>query len=248
MVRKLLEHQLVSLVFPARCCSCDRLLSDADELRAGRLADFCQSCLEQFSDPQSPSCPKCGVQGKLEVGADDCALCRRPGLCFVRGVAVGNYRGILKQQVLRMKREGNEILAFQFGRLLGEALLNNNLHDVDTIVPVPTHWWRRFKTGFHAADIICDGIRQKTGFKKNNRLLRYTRRTSKQGKLTTAQRFANVEGALRIGRGSVKGKTVLVVDDVMTSGATAAQATQTLLAAGANRVYMAVAARGAGLS
>ena len=248
MVRKLLEHRFVSLVFPPRCCSCDKLLSDADELRAGRLADFCQSCLEQFSDPLSPCCPKCGVQGKLKTGADDCALCRRPGLCFVRGVAVGNYRGILKQQVLRMKREGNEILAFQFGCLLGGALLKCNLHDVDMMAPIPTHWWRRFKTGFHAADIICDGIRQKTGFKKNNRLLRYTRRTLKQGKLTIPQRFANLDGALRIGRGSVKGKTVLVVDDVMTSGATAAQATQTLLTAGANRVYMAVAARGARVS
>jgi len=147
-----------------------------------------------------------------------------------------------------MKREGNEILAFQFGCLLGGALLKCNLHDVDMMAPIPTHWWRRFKTGFHAADIICDGIRQKTGFKKNNRLLRYTRRTLKQGKLTIPQRFANLDGALRIGRGSVKGKTVLVVDDVMTSGATAAQATQTLLTAGANRVYMAVAARGARVS
>ncbi|MCH2183239.1 MAG: hypothetical protein MK108_14665 [Mariniblastus sp.] len=245
MVRKLLEQRLASLLFPPRCCRCECLLPETDQERP---ADFCRPCLETLSDQESPSCPKCGARVRGLAGEIDCPLCRHPGLRFTRSVALGNYRGVLKEQVLRMKREGNEILAYQFGRLLGSSLIKSGLTDIDLMTPIPTDWWRRLKTGFHAADVMCDGIRQETGFRKNNRLLRTTRRTLKQGKLTMSQRFANLDGALRVAHGSVKGKTVLVVDDVMTSGATAGQATRTLLAAGAIRVYMAVAARGGRLS
>ncbi len=245
MVHKFLEHRLSALIFPRHCCCCDCLLP---EITVGCLADFCQPCLTQFSDGGLTTCPKCGAQGRGEPDERDCPLCRHPELRFERGVTLGNYEGLLKQQVLRMKREGNEILAYQFGRLLGHSLLRSGLHDVDLMTPIPTDWWRRLKTGFHAADVICDGIRWETGFPTNNRLLQTTRRTLKQGKLTMSQRFTNLKGALRVNRGSVRGKTVLVVDDVMTSGATADQATRALLAAGAQRVYMAVAARGGRLS
>lgn len=245
MVHKFLEQRLSSFLFPKRCCCCDCLLAEID---TGSCADFCHPCLAQFSDSRLTSCPKCGAQGRGEPDARDCPLCRQPELRFERGVALGNYGGQLKRQVLRMKREGNEVLAYQFGRLLGNSLLQSGLHDVELMAPIPTDWWRRLETGFHAADVICDGIGRETGFPKNNRLLRTTRRTLKQGKLTMSQRFTNLKGALRVSRGSVRGKTVLVVDDVMTSGATADQATRVLLAAGAQRVYMAVAARGGRLS
>ncbi len=248
MLGKVTERRLISLVYPARCCSCDHLLCDTSEQKKYIRADFCQTCVNDFSAPSQGKCRKCGIQQSRQQATYDCALCRRYRLELKRGIALGNYQGLLKQLVLRMKRERDEIMGFQFGCLLGHDLRTHDFNDIDLITPIPTHWWRHCKTGFHAADSICDGIRQATGIQKKRRLLRYNRPTLKQGKLTIPQRFANLKGALRIGPGQVKEKTVLVVDDVMTSGATIGEAAKTLLAAGAKHVYMAVAARGGRVS
>ena len=248
MARNQLTKRLISVVFPASCCICQELLSKVNSAGGYPLADFCEPCRGRLSDTRADRCPKCGAEGPLLPGGVRCILCRQPELSFTQAIAIGNYRGLLKQEVLRMKRERNETLALQFGRLLGNALQNVNFIDLGLVTPIPTHWLRRLKNGFQAADLISDGIHQVTGIPKNNRLMKWTRRTAKQGQLTRPQRFANLKGALRIRSGNVKGRSVLVVDDVMTSGATAEQATQVLLEAGAERVYMAVVARGVGVS
>lgn len=248
MSRNRLTKRFISVVFPASCCICQQLLANGDSVAGDPVADFCSSCRGQLSDPQADRCPKCGAEGPLLPSGTQCALCQQPELSFAEAIAIGNYRGLLKQEILRMKRERNETLALQFGRLLGNALKNTDFINASLVTPIPTHWWRRLKNGFQAADLISDGIHQVTGIPKNTRILKCTRPTAKQGQLSRPQRFANRKGALQFRGGNIEGSSILLVDDVMTSGATAEQATQVLLEAGAERVYVAVVARGVGVS
>lgn len=155
---------------------------------------------------------------------------------------------MLKRMVLELKRDMNESHAFQLGRLLGCRLMHQEFCDqVDLLVPVPIHWRRRFKRGFHAAAVIAEGVRMTTGIAVGDGLMRCERLTEKQGTLTGPKRFANVKDAFTLKpMVSVAGTRIVIVDDVMTSGATLSELAKTLRKAGALSVHCAVVARGTG--
>ena len=159
--------------------------------------------------------------------------------------------GYCKQSVIRMKRQFDDVMAIQFGRLMGNLLEKFDVsNDLDLIVPIPIHWSKRLRRkGFHGSDVIAEGIRHITGIKKNRRVLMSTRATAKQGKLSIRQRFQNINGALAVRRSvRLQDLQILLVDDVMTSGATVSEAAKVMMDAGAAKVFVAVVARGARVS
>jgi ComF family protein len=254
-------RQLISLVFPPQCCVCDRqILEDASnwahrdsatEPRSLLTDHFCSACWISLPGDQIHRCRKCGAttSGRMSSPAN-CYLCRGALNGIERAIAIGNYRGPLQKAVIRMKRERNDALAYQFGRWLGIRLIQMGLsRKLDAVVPVPIHWSRRLKRGFHAAELLAHGIRQTTRLPQLGSVLRCLRATKKQGLLSNAGRFANLRGAFGIKAPSaVIGLRILVVDDVMTSGATVSQAAKVLRTAGAESVFVAVVARGARVS
>jgi predicted amidophosphoribosyltransferase len=164
-----------------------------------------------------------------------------------------------------MKRENNDILALQFGRLLGLMFEKFEFPAVDLVVPIPTHWRRRMhRRGFHGAAIIAEGLCQVTGLRQESKLLRCARHIAKQATLSTAMRFSNVTGAFaarahvgflrRVVRRTLrkvpaeKKLRILLVDDVMTTGATMNEAAKALKKVAASQVFCAVVARGSGLA
>ncbi|MEM7453154.1 MAG: phosphoribosyltransferase family protein [Planctomycetota bacterium] len=196
-------------------------------------------------------CRKCGAESPADnMFGDRCRLCFDSSLHFERAISVGSYHGVLQEVVIRMKQRQNEVLAYQAGQLLGLMVEIFDLSDsVDRIVPVPTHWTRRLKRGCHVASVISEGVSRQTGLRASNRTLYSVRRTSKQGMLSGPKRRRNVRGAFALRhRVSIEGERILLVDDVMTSGATASEAAWTMLKAGASSVVVAVVARGEGAS
>lgn len=148
-----------------------------------------------------------------------------------------------------MKNQRDEPLAIQLGTLLGFELLANGWTEFDQIVPVPSHWIRKFKRGFQAADVIADTLSQRLGVPKSVRTVRTTRTTKKQGTLSTTARIANVRDAFELyPKADVRGQRILLVDDVLTSGATTSELARVLKRRGAAEVSVAVVARGAGVS
>jgi ComF family protein len=175
-------------------------------------------------------------------------LCRDLQLRFAAAVAVGNYHRTLSELVVRMKGQRDEALAWQLGQLLGGRVAELWAgSSFDMIVPVPAWWGRRLRRGFVASEIIAQSVGEVLGVAVNRRLLRCGRAAAKQGTLSTAARFRNVAGLFELAPGrTVRDQSVLLVDDVMTSGATASQAADVLKrAGGARRVQVAVVARGA---
>jgi len=142
----------------------------------------------------------------------------------------------------------NEAFAFQLGRLLGLRLLQQEFFDeVDFLIPVPIHWRRRFQRGFHAAGVVAEGVHSITGIPVEGGVLRCQRLTQKQGTLVGQNRFKNVKNAFKLKPlVTVDGSKIVVVDDVMTSGATLSELAQVLRKSGAESVHCAVVARATG--
>ena len=176
-----------------------------------------------------------------------CLGCRRRRFPFKSVVAVGPYRGLIRNSVILAKRAEHIAVTRILAKLMSVSLRQHDfLWRPDLITQVPTYWARRAERGYSAAEVMAETIA--TWFKLPHVPVLYClRATEKQGTLSPAERQRNVAGAFTTHSGyALHGKTVLLVDDVLTTGATAAAAAKTLLAAGAAEVKVVVAARGTG--
>ena len=212
---------------------------------------WCRDCWRSLIVDDAQRCTKCGATLTHHNPYDgSCALCHEHDLRFDQAVAIGNYRGMLQELVIRMKNQHLEQMAIQLGTVLAFQVSQSNFFDdLDLVVPIPTHWLRRVHRGFHAAEVIAESVAHACELQSSSQVLRLVRTTKKQGTLSTAGRFKNVRNAFVVRpKATVKGLTVLLVDDVMTSGATASEAARILLKAGAAKVYIGVIARGARVS
>ena len=245
MLRSRISRQFAELVFPRQCPFCNVQVVTH---KTGETAPWCESCCDELIGNSLDRCQKCGATThENNPFQESCKLCHGFDFRFRTCIAIGNYRGRLRGLVVDVKRQRNEVVAFQLGRLLGSQLQRYSISkESDLIVPIPTHWTRRFSRGFHASSVIADGIGAETGITRARRLMYCKRQTSKQGTLSTAARFTNVRNSFGVRSGSIiEGKRLVLVDDVMTSGATVSEAARILLRAGAKSVDVAVVERGA---
>lgn len=164
-------------------------------------------------------------------------------------MALGVYRDSLRDAVIRMKQKANEPLTLSMGYLLSNLIRDRRSHSLpDLLVPVPTYWFKRILRGVNGPDLLVEAIGRHLTIAAATDLLFCRRRTQKQGTLLPSERFANVRNAFGASTGyDIRGAYVLLVDDIMTTGATASEAAKTLRDAGADRVDVAVVARGVGV-
>lgn len=182
-----------------------------------------------------------------EEGAAICGMCRRARPEFERAAAFGSYDGKLRELLHLLKYEGMRPVAQILGRLLAKAIAAAGLGSERFIViPVPLYRGRRGERGFNQAELLARSALRQLGLNwelQNGCLLR-TRETASQTGLTRKQRRANVRGAFKVGeRSKVAGKDILLIDDVLTTGTTAAECARVLKRAGARKVYVATVAR-----
>jgi ComF family protein len=230
------------LVYPGCCSLC------AEPLPADQ-SHFCALCKQSvFTDPH-PACPRCGgTIGPYAIIEGRCRACRDESFRFGHVVRLGIYDGLLREVILLLKRQSGEGLA----ELLGECWAENRDAElralqVDAVVPVPLHWLRRFRRGYNQSAALGRGLSARLGVSCRPNWLRRIRNTPPQTRQTPAGRKANVRGAfLASGGAAMKGRSLLLVDDVMTTGATADDAARAFLEVGARVVHVAVLARAQG--
>lgn len=234
----------LDLLCPPRCACCDAGLGPEQD---GILV--CRDCRLALGPDLGPLCPRCGASDSLEnQPAGGCRLCRGARLKFDAVITLGGYRSELRRVVLKMKRPFQESLSAAMGRLLA-LRRRGQLADfqADLIVPVPMYWIRRLGRGVNSPDVLAESLGRPLAVPVVRRVLSRHRNTLPQANLSPTERFRNVRGAFVVRRGyDLEGLRVLLVDDVLTTGATCSEAAKMLKQAGATAVAAAVVARAQG--
>lgn len=239
VVRQAVGH-FADLLFPAQCAYC------ASEIEHGVL---CPTCIARLTIDPGPTCVRCGARTPdLRSPAPDCVRCRDLKLHFSRVLSLGVYQAELRMTVLRAKHAGQSGLALAAADLMWERRAERiRALGCDVVCAVPIFWRRRWSHGGNPPELLAERWSQRLGLGPGERLLRRTRNTAPQTEVPVAQRFRNVRGAFVLERGyAIQGAKVLLVDDVMTTGATCSEAAKALRAAGAAEVAVACLARAEG--
>ncbi len=226
---------VADLIWPRRCWLCE----------ADTTAAFCDPCRAELTTDTGPTCPRCcGTVGPHVDLTDGCLQCRDSHFHFDAAVRLGVYGGRLRDAILRLKHEPGEPLAEELGSLLVEQQAGKlAAYQLEVVVPIPLHWLRRWSRGYNQSEAVARVMANRLGLPCRSLLVR-TRPTPSQQARSAAARRENVRGAFRVRRGvAVSGSRVLLVDDVMTTGATADAAATALRQAGAAQVAIAILAR-----
>lgn len=236
---------VLDFIYPPRCLLCDADLMSAADATGGRVA-FCTDCLTKLRPDAGNECRRCGAPlGPYTVSDDGCPVCVREHFAFDEVIRLGQYRDELRVACLLAKNPAGALLGRALTDLLvevkGTALAAS---PIDAVVPVPEHWLKRLVRPQYAAETIACELSRRLKVRLATGILAKQRWTPKQARSSAAKRRQQQRGAFGTSkRISLRGQTVLLVDDILTTGATADEAARMLKRAGAKRVVVAVLAR-----
>lgn len=225
-MKKLLNH-ILNILYPRCCPICQKILKDQSLL-------ICPECGEKLKPISQPRCMCCGKPVKEE--AEYCRDCTGRKREFFQGKGIYLYDSRMKVSVLRYKYEARR----QYGDFYARAMCMYGAGEIrrwkpDLIVPVPLHPRKKRMRGFNQAEYIADQVGRFFGIPVDSSLLRKVKDTRSQKKMNAAQRRKNLRDAFAA-KGRADGKTILLIDDVYTTGNTIEAAAECLKKAGAARV------------
>ena len=243
-----IAESLFATLFPSDCRLCFAPLVNISRL------PVCQECLGAIQPIEGVTCGVCGelvptpfaLQGS---GRPVCGLCRRVTPPFARATAFGSYQGGLRELLHLLKYEQVRPAAGVLGQMLASAIEELEFHDATVLlVPVPLHAGKRRERGFNQSELVVrEALKAAASgdrLELRTDLLERTRATKSQIGLTRHQRRENMRGAFRVTKPEeVKGREILLVDDVFTTGTTVSACARVLRQAGASRVWVATVAR-----
>ena len=208
-------HRLKELLFPSKCILCGTLLKK-DE------TDLCRNC--RVDSPEYP-------QGKLKIQFLDSLA------------AIWYYEGDVRRSLLRYKFYGARHYAQSYGRLLAMVILNAHPEGFDALTWVPISRLRKLRRGYDQVELLAKAVGRELGMEPVPLLKKIRNNPPQSGIQGQAQRRANVLGMYRAENAEeIQGKRILLLDDILTTGATAGECARVLLTAGAAEVHCAVIA------
>jgi len=238
---KLVDGAL-ELVYPRHCAGCGMSLHDESDC----TEFFCAACLKDLPFISAERCLKCGHQlAQYTKTSPRCPSCEGKSLFFKSATAPFRYEGIARELILQLKLGKQTFFALPMSRYLIEHLETHRLPvAVDAVVPVPLHWRRALKRGFNQSQLIAEQVAGHFRLPLQNRCLRRKRATPSQTAAGKQQRMENMRGVFAVRKNArIAGKRLLLIDDVLTTGATCAECSRMLIEGGAKAVYVATVAR-----
>lgn len=236
-VRTVADRAL-DLVLPPRCAACSCLVTTAGTV--------CTPCWLSLTFLGPPLCERCGVPFVFApAGPMICGACIATPPPFQRARSALLYDEASKPLILGFKHQDRTFAVAGYAAWMARAGAPL-LREADLVAPVPLHRWRLFRRGFNQAALLIQALRRHTAIAPGYRLLVRQRATPPQGLLSRDQRRDNVRGAFALNpahAARVPGRSILLVDDVLTSGATVGECARVLLKGGAARVDVLTLAR-----
>ena len=210
-----LQYYLMNLLFPPKCILCGKLLERQEQ-------DLCREC--RVDSPEYPV--------------------RKENRQFLDSfTAVWYYEGTVRRSLLRYKFYGARSFASGYGRLLAMKLLQSNPDGFDCLTWVPVSPLRKLRRGYDQVELLAKAVGRELGMEPVPLLKKVRHNRPQSGISDAAKRRANVLGVYReVNREDIAGKRILLLDDILTTGATAGECARVLLTCGAKEVHCAAVA------
>jgi ComF family protein len=226
-------------LFPDDCRLCGLPLREISRI------PVCGACLRQPSAIAAEYyCVDCKTPFLNRFPLDEngrCSLCRLGLTGFDTFYTFGSYEQTLRELIHLFKYSGIRPLARPLGALIARAIPRE--HRFDAIIPMPLHWKKRWSRGYNQSELLAQEVARRWGVPVK-RVVRRVKPTAPQAGLTNSKRRLNVQGAFAVKKNiNIKGLRVLLIDDVLTTGATAGACARVLKRAGASHVAVAAIAR-----
>lgn len=210
-----LFHQILEFLFPSKCVLCGKIL------KKGEL-DLCRSCRTEISDHPQP---------------------KNPIQFLASWTVLWYYEGNVRQSLLRYKFSNRRSYAAAYGRLLAMKLLREYPDGFDVLTWIPISAQRKLERGYDQVELLAAAVAAELGMEAVPTMQKIRNNPPQSGISGSAQRRANVLGVYRATNPEgIRGKRVLLLDDIITTGATASEAARVLLTAGASEVTCAAVA------
>lgn len=231
---------ILDVVYPRSCVNCGRTDPGAQRF-------LCWDCQADILPVTQPYCSLCGdpVSGRIDHEYI-CHFCSMVQPAFTRARSFAHYTGPIAEMLKALKYRQATWLAVDLANMLTSLVQRHfAADDIDAVVPVPLHHTRRRQREYNQSALLAKELGRMIKVPCMNRILFRYRKTPSQTNLTARQRIGNVKESFRYRKGSwLEGRRILLVDDVMTTGATVNECAKTLRVGGASAVYVATVARG----
>jgi ComF family protein len=236
-----LANEWVNLFFPPRnfCPVCGQ----EERLRNG----LGKNCLARISLIQPPVCRKCGRPQRLAAAENDlCGQCATAAYYFSSARAVALYEGLLREILAELKYRFRPDLGAVLGILLVEWIkLHQDFRESDILIPVPINHQKLMERGYNQAELLAKPLQRYLGIDLKTNIIVRDKVTRSQNELNKEERFSNIKDAFRVVNSEALAQAkVLLIDDILTTGATASEAARVLLRAGAKEVKVLTLAAG----
>lgn len=232
---------VIDFCFPALCPYCELREAEGES-----NVLLCMSCKHTVQAIGGRQCQWCSASvGPYVETTSGCVHCRDERFAFEKVCSLGPYRDSLRSACLRSKMQSGHPITMA----LAQQLWSLRRAEIETwkpdiVIPVPHRWWEQMRRPHTSASVLAETLATAISVPARFDLLLKIKTTEKQALLPVTKRKTNLKGAFGIGGGAtLGGATVLLVDDILTTGATANECAKVLKQAGASRVYVAVFAR-----
>ncbi|MDR1475561.1 MAG: ComF family protein [Holosporales bacterium] len=239
---KKIKIKILDVLFPPACALCKTALQSQQSV------ELCGNCWKNLRFITGPYCKICGLPLEYGDSGQTCLGCIKNKSCFDCARAAIVYGGTGKSLILRFKHNDETRLLKTLSNWLLRAISELPLKNGEAVVlaPIPLHWTRLVVRKYNQSALLSKGISMLTGTPCVFNLLKRIRMTKSQGRFGLNQRRLNVKGAFRLKtkyQNSLYGKTVLLIDDVFTTGSTINECAKVLKLAGAHKVYAVTVAK-----
>lgn len=236
---KFFYGMLLDLIYPRRCPVCDKAVKPFGSL-------ICEECMGKVKYVKAPYCQKCGkeLRDKRALFCHDCAHNEHK---YDRGMALFSYQSVA-DSIYRFKYQGRQeytaYYAQRMARVLGEKILS--LHP-DALVPVPIHSSKKRVRGYNQAEALAKELGRILNVPVETKLIKRVRKTVPMKELSVRERQNNLKKAFKICHNDVKLITIVIIDDIYTTGSTIDAMAYELRQAGIKHIYFASLAIGNGI-